>query len=80
MSLIGPRPERPEIEEELEAQAQEENIEIIESEEGLTIRIKDNAIFDSGEALIKPEIMPIPPNAFCLSISAIVIFNICNFS
>ena len=48
-----------EIEEELEAQAQEENIEIIESEEGLTIRIKDNAIFDSGEALIKPEIMPV---------------------
>lgn len=48
-----------EIEEELEAQAQEENIEIIESEDGLTIRIKDNAIFDSGEALVKPEIMPI---------------------
>ena len=48
-----------EIEKEVEAEAQQENVEIIESEDGLTIRIKDNAVFASGKADIKADILPL---------------------
>lgn len=48
-----------EIEKEVEAEAQQENVEIIESEDGITIRIKDNAVFSSGKADIKPDILPL---------------------
>ncbi len=48
-----------EIEKEVEAEAQQENVEVIESEEGITIRIKDNAVFSSGKADIKPDILPL---------------------
>ena len=48
-----------EIEKEVEAEAQQENVEVIESEEGITIRIKDNAVFSSGKADIKADILPL---------------------
>ena len=34
-----------ELEKQVEAEGQQENVEIIESEDGITIRIKDNAVF-----------------------------------
>ncbi len=48
-----------EIEKEVEAEGQQENVEIIQSEDGITIRIKDNAVFGSGDAAIKPAILPL---------------------
>ncbi len=48
-----------EIESEIEAEGQQENVEIIESEDGITIRIKDNAVFGSGDADIKAGILPL---------------------
>jgi chemotaxis protein MotB len=48
-----------EIEKQVEAEGQQENVEIIESEDGITIRIKDNAVYDSGDAEIKADILPL---------------------
>ena len=48
-----------EIEKEVEAEGQQENVEIIQSEEGITIRIKDNAVYESGKADIRPESLPL---------------------
>ena len=48
-----------EIEKEVQAEGQQENVEIIQSEEGITIRIKDNALYKSGKADVRPEIMPL---------------------
>ena len=48
-----------EIEKQVEAEGQQENVEIIESEDGITIRIKDNAVFSSGDAEIKSDILPL---------------------
>ncbi|MEE3257929.1 MAG: flagellar motor protein MotB [Candidatus Latescibacterota bacterium] len=48
-----------EIEKEVEAEGQQENVEIIQSEEGITIRIKDNAVYASGAADIKQEFLPL---------------------
>ena len=48
-----------ELEEQVEAEGQQQNVEIIESEDGLTIRIKDNAVFSSGDAEIKRNILPL---------------------
>ena len=48
-----------EIEKQVEAEGQQENVEIIESEDGITIRIKDNAVFSRGDAEIKSDILPL---------------------
>ena len=48
-----------EIEKEVEAEDQQENVEIIEGEEGLIIRINDKAIFSSGKADVKEEVLPL---------------------
>ena len=48
-----------EIEKEVQAEGQQENVEIIQSEEGITIRIKDNALYKSGKANVRPEILPL---------------------
>ena len=48
-----------ELEKQVEAEGQQENVEIIESEDGITIRIKDNAVFSSGDAEIKSGILPL---------------------
>jgi chemotaxis protein MotB len=48
-----------EIEKEVEAEGQQENVEIIQSEEGITIRIKDQALYASGKADIKAEFLPL---------------------
>ncbi len=48
-----------EIEKQVEAEGQQENVEIIESKDGITIRIKDNAVFASGKADIKADILPL---------------------
>ena len=48
-----------EIEKEVQAEGQQENVEIIQSEEGITIRIKDNALYKSGKADVRPEILPL---------------------
>ena len=48
-----------EIEKEVQAEGQQENVEIIQSEEGITIRIKDNALYKSGKATVRPEILPL---------------------
>ena len=48
-----------EIEKEIQQEGQQENVEVIQSEEGITIRIKDNALYDSGKAEIKAEILPL---------------------
>jgi chemotaxis protein MotB len=48
-----------EIEKEVKAEGQQENVEIIESDEGITIRIKDNALYPSGKADIKADFLPL---------------------
>ena len=48
-----------EIEKEVEAAGQLDNVEIIESDEGITIRIKDNALYPSGKADIKTDFLPL---------------------
>lgn len=48
-----------EIEKEVEAEGQQENVEIIQSEEGIIIRIKDKALYPSGEANIKADFLPL---------------------
>lgn len=48
-----------EIEKEIEAEQQQNNVEVLQSEEGITIRIKDKALFGSGGADIKEEILPL---------------------
>ena len=45
------------IMEDVEEEGQEENVEVIEGAEGFTIRINDKALFDSGKAAIKPEML-----------------------
>lgn len=46
---------RQELLEIVEAAHQEENIEVLQSSEGIIIRIRDQAVFGSGQAEIKPE-------------------------
>ena len=48
-----------EIEKEIEAEQQQNNVEVLQSEEGITIRIKDKALFESGGAEIKEGILPL---------------------
>ena len=48
-----------EIEKEVEADGQQENVEIIESDEGMTIRIKDSALYESGSSEIKADVLPL---------------------
>lgn len=48
-----------EIEKEIEAENQTENVEVVQTAEGITIRIRDNAIFDSGGADIKGDLLPL---------------------
>ena len=45
------------IMDEVEKEGQQENVEVIEGAEGFTIRINDKALFDSGKAAIKPEML-----------------------
>ena len=44
-----------EIEKEIEAEGQQDNVEVVQGPEGIIIRIKDRAAFDSGKADIKDE-------------------------
>ena len=48
-----------EIEQQIEAQDQQENVEVMQGPEGVIIRIRDQALFDTGKADLKPEIMPL---------------------
>ena len=48
-----------EIEQEIEAQQQQENVEVMQGPEGVIIRIRDQALFATGKADLKPEIMPL---------------------
>lgn len=48
-----------EIEKEIEAENQAQNIEVVQTSEGFTIRIRNNAIFGSGEADIKEDLLPL---------------------
>lgn len=48
-----------EIEQEIEAQDQKENVEVMQGPEGVIIRIRDQALFDTGKADLKPEILPL---------------------
>ena len=48
-----------EIEQEIEAQDQKENVEVMQGPEGVIIRIRDQALFATGKADLKPEIMPL---------------------
>lgn len=48
-----------EIEKEIEAESQESNVEVLQSQEGITIRISDKALFGSGQADLKPELLPL---------------------
>ena len=48
-----------EIEQEIEAQEQQENVEVMKGPEGVIIRIRDQALFDIGKADLKPGIMPL---------------------
>jgi chemotaxis protein MotB len=48
-----------EIEKEIEAEQQENNVEVLQGEEGITIRIKDKALFSSAGAEIKEDILPL---------------------
>ena len=48
-----------EIEEEIEAEAQQENIEVLQGAEGIIIRISDQALFDSGKADLKSDLLPL---------------------
>ena len=44
-----------EIEKEIEAEGQQENVQVVQGPEGIVIRIRDRAAFDSGLAEIKDE-------------------------
>lgn len=44
-----------EIEKEMQAQGQAENVEVVEGPEGITIRIKEGVLFDTGRAAVKEE-------------------------
>ena len=44
-----------EIEKEIQAQGQQENVEVIQGPEGIVIRMKDHALFDTGKAELKEE-------------------------
>ena len=48
-----------EIEQEIEAQEQQETVEVMKGPEGVIIRIRDQALFNTGKADIKPGIMPL---------------------
>jgi chemotaxis protein MotB len=48
-----------EIEKEVEAEGQEQNVEVIEGQDGLIIRISDKAIFASGKADVKDQVLPL---------------------
>ena len=48
-----------EIEEEIESEEMQENVEVIQGPEGIIIRIRDQALFDSGKADVKNEIKPL---------------------
>jgi len=45
------------IMEDVEEEGQQENVEVIEGTKGFTIRINDKALFGSGKAAIKPEML-----------------------
>ena len=44
-----------EIEKEIQAQGQQENVEVIQGPEGIVIRMKDHALFATGKAELKEE-------------------------
>ena len=48
-----------EIEKEVESEEQQENVEVLQGPEGIIIRIRDQALFDSGKAEIKTELLPL---------------------
>ena len=48
-----------EIEQEIEAQDQQDNVEVMQGPEGVIIRIRDQALFATGKADLKPEILPL---------------------
>jgi chemotaxis protein MotB len=48
-----------EIEEDIEAAGEQEDIEVVKGTEGMVIRIRDQAVFGSGEADIKPALRPL---------------------
>ena len=48
-----------EIEDEIAEEDQQENIEVLQGAEGLIIRIRDQALFDSGKADLKSSILPL---------------------
>ncbi|SVD44227.1 uncharacterized protein METZ01_LOCUS397081, partial [marine metagenome] len=58
-SITDPRPTlkdaKAELEEELTAEGQQENVEVIQGPEGVTIRIKDGVLFEVGRADIRDE-------------------------
>lgn len=47
------------IEKEIESEEMQESVEIIQGVEGIVIRIRDQALFDSGKADVKEEIKPL---------------------
>ncbi|MEW6755833.1 MAG: flagellar motor protein MotB [Candidatus Latescibacterota bacterium] len=61
--LQEPRPSMKEakeqIEKEIQQDQQQKNVEVVETGEGIIIRISDRAAFDSGDARIKPEFLPL---------------------
>ena len=48
-----------EIEREIQLEQQQRNVEVFQSAEGITIRISDRALFDSGQARLKEEFIPL---------------------
>ena len=48
-----------ELNEQIKVENQEDNIEVTQGMEGIVIRIKDQAIFTSGKASVKEEILPL---------------------
>ena len=48
-----------EIEKEIEEESQESNVEVLQSQEGITIRISDRALFASGDSDLKTEFLPL---------------------
>jgi len=46
-----------EIQEQIEQEQQQQNIEVSQGQEGIIIRIRDQALFDRGQAEVKPEFL-----------------------